>query len=616
MLAQIYTIKQNYFESIDDFCYRLGNIAQKMDMPEKELDFHKLEAFIKGIKDNAIRVEIARDKKNLSYGKAIIAAKQLEAFFSTDDTDNVYSSKIEKVHDNRKFESKKRNKYRSGHLRSYTQNYSFRKKDDMSRNASLGASRDERRHRNNHIDENEDRSRSFRGRVEGIFVPYDNFMATSGIIMKPSWCYANNGLLHLPCVNTTNDPVTIYRNKIIGSFEPVKSAEFGHVSVCKLDKANHDHKEGQINSGWKDINILYDKLKIDSLPLSGSEKDQLKKVISKYSDCFATHPYDLGKCTMYKAHIEMEKDARPVWVPSRAVPYNMQKFMDKEIKSMKDSGMIEDCKFSLWNSQTFLIPKKNNKFRVVQDCRNINKASMPDKFELPNLNHLLDGLKETTYLSTFDFVSSFSQIPLSKSSRPYFAFNYNGSRYQFKRLVQGHKTSSSQFSRMMQRLLGKANISNLLWFVDDLVLGSNSVLDHIKRMELLFQRLRFANLKLSPDKSEIFQSSIKFVGMTVSNKGIAIDKDRVKAIVNLKSPTTVRDLQKVLGIFQYSRKYIRNFASISQPLYALLQRNTKFVWSNECEEAMKTLKNAITQAPVLGIANPNGQFEVTCDASA
>lgn len=66
-------------------------------------------------------------------------------------------------------------------------------------------------------------SRSNSGRVEGIFVPYDNFMATSGIIMKPSWCYANNGLLHLPCVNTTNDPVTIYRNKIIGSFEPVKS---------------------------------------------------------------------------------------------------------------------------------------------------------------------------------------------------------------------------------------------------------------------------------------------------------------------------------------------------------------------------------------------------------
>ena len=460
-------------------------------------------------------------------------------------------------------------------------------------------------------------SRCNSGRVEGIFVPYTNFLAISGVIMKPSWCYANNGTLYLPCVNTTNDPVTIYRNKIIGSYEPIKSVDFGHVSVYKLNTAKHNLAQtGQNKSGWKDINILYDKLKIDSLPLSDSEKDQLKTVISKYSDCFATHPYDLGKCTMYKARIELEKDARPVWVPSRAVPYNMQKFMDKEIKSMKDSGMIEDCKFSLWNSQTFLVPKKNNKFRVVQDCRNINKASMPDKFELPNLNHLLDGLKETKFLSTFDFVSSFSQIPLSKSSRPYFAFNYNGSRYQFKRLVQGHKTSSSQFSRMMQRLLGKANISNLLWFVDDLVLGSNTVLDHIKRLELLLQRLKFANLKLSPEKSEIFQSSIKFVGMTVSSKGIAIDKDRVKAINNLKSPTTVKELQKVIGIFQYSRKYIRNFASISQPLYALLKKSTKFTWSKECEDAMQTLKKAITTAPVLGIADPNGQFEVTCDASA
>ena len=460
-------------------------------------------------------------------------------------------------------------------------------------------------------------SRCKSGRVEGIFVPYTNFMSISGIIMKPSWCYANNGTLYLPCVNTTNDPVTVYRNKIIGSYEPIKSVNFGHVSVYKINTVDHDLAQtGQNESGWKDINILYDKLKIDGLPLSDSEKDQLKTVISKYSDCFATHPYDLGKCTMYKAHIEMEKDARPVWVPSRAVPYNMQKFMDKEIKSMKDCGMIEDCKFSLWNSQTFLVPKKNNKFRVVQDCRNINKASMPDKFELPNLNHLLDGLKETKFLSTFDFVSSFSQIPLSKSSRPYFAFNYNGSRYQFKRLVQGHKTSSSQFSRMMQRLLGKANISNLLWFVDDLVLGSNTVLDHIKRLELLLQRLKFANLKLSPEKSEIFQSSIKFVGMTVSNEGIAIDKDRVEAINNLKSPTTVKELQKVIGIFQYSRKYIRNFATISQPLYALLKKSISFTWTEECENAMQALKKAITTAPVLGIADPNGQFEVTCDASA
>ena len=305
-----------------------------------------------------------------------------------------------------------------------------------------------------------------RGRVEGIFVPYNNFMAISGIIMKPSWCYANNNTLYLTCINATNNPVTIYRNKIIGSYEPIENVEFGHVSVNKVNKANIDKSELDKNkSNWSDINVLYDKLKIDSLALTDSEKDQLKKVISKYSNCFATHPYDIGKCTIYKAHVEIEKDARPVWVPNRTVPYNMRKYMDKEIKAMKDSGIIEDCKYSLWNSQFFLVKKKgsNNKFRAVQDCRNINKVSLPDKFELPNLNHLLDKLTETKYLSTFDFISSFYQISLCKKSRGYFAFGaYNSDRYQFKRLVQGHKTSSSQYSRMMQRLLGKANISTLV----------------------------------------------------------------------------------------------------------------------------------------------------------
>ena len=172
MIAQIYTIKQDHCESIDDFCYRLGNIAQKMDMPEKELDFHKLEAFIKGIKDNAIRVEIARDKKNLSYGKAVIAAKQLEAFFSTDGTENGYANKLEKVHDNRKFQNKKRNKYRSDHFRSYTQNYSFRKKDRSSRNASLGANKDGQRHRNNYLDVNKKNCRSVRGQSNNIKITH------------------------------------------------------------------------------------------------------------------------------------------------------------------------------------------------------------------------------------------------------------------------------------------------------------------------------------------------------------------------------------------------------------------------------------------------------------
>ena len=455
-------------------------------------------------------------------------------------------------------------------------------------------------------------------RVEGIFEPYFNFIAKTGLLLKPSWCYAHRKTLQLPCINITDTPIKIYKNKVVGSYEPVYSGDNSHVH--KVQHVNNNDQcnltEPEPKSQWKNIHELYDKLKISSLPLTEDEKEQLKQLIRKYSHCFAIHPYDLGKCTIYTADIRLENDARPVWIPSRPVPYNLQKYMDQEIKSMKDSGMIGDCALSYFNSQTFLVAKKNNKYRFVQDCRSINKVSLPDKFELPNLNHILDKLTETKYLSTFDFVSSFSQIPLDEKSQHITAFSYNGSRYQFRRLVQGHKTSSSQFSRMMQKLLGKAHISNLVWFIDDLLLGSNTVIDHLKRMEHLFQRLSLANLKLSPDKSEIFQSSVKFVGMCVSSKGIAIDKDRIKAIKSLKIPSNVKDVQKVIGIFQYSRKYVRGFAAISQPLYNLLKKQTIFKWDLQCQQAFDSLKMAITTAPVLGIPNPNGQFEVTCDASA
>ena len=148
MLVELYTLKQDRCESIDDFSYRLGNIAQKMSMPKKELDIHKLEAFIKGLRDSAIKLEIARDKKTLSYDKAVIAAKCLEAFFSENGVNNGYTSNIEKVHSNHtqpkgRTDHKSRNKkHDRDHYRSYSRDIPFRNKCE-GRRKSLDADRDD-----------------------------------------------------------------------------------------------------------------------------------------------------------------------------------------------------------------------------------------------------------------------------------------------------------------------------------------------------------------------------------------------------------------------------------------------------------------------------------------
>ena len=414
---------------------------------------------------------------------------------------------------------------------------------------------------------------------------------------------------------------------MIGFFDPVKSEPFH--SVNKIDNTNLKSHKNKIDSKssssdkykkhWVDMNKLYSELQIDSMAIPANAKSNLRNLIAKYSYCFSKNAHDLGKCSIYTADIRLQPNSTPKWVPTRPVPYKLQGVMDKEIENMEKSGMIKKCPFSLFNSAVCLVPKKGNRFRFVADMRSVNSVSMVDSFELPNLGSILDNITEFEYLSSFDFTSSFSQIPLDKNSRNITAFTYNGQRYEFARMVMGHKTSTAQFSRMMQKLFARVPFRNLLYFVDDLLLTSNTIEDHMVRLEYLLERLSYANLKLSTSKCKLFCNEVKFIGLKLSNKGIAIDEDRIKAIKDLKPPENVKGVHRILGLFGYTRKFIHNYAEISMPLYALLRKNTKFEWSRVCQNAFETLKNKIITSPVLGLANvndPYDSYELTCDASS
>ena len=271
--------------------------------------------------------------------------------------------------------------------------------------------------------------------------------------------------------------------------------------------------------------------------------------------------------------------------------------------------------YSKWNLPVFLVPKKLGKYRFVCDSRMLNRVSQPDPYELPNISHLLDKLSETKYLSTLDLHQSYFQVGLHPESQPYTAFTYNGKRYQFLRMLQGHKTSSAQFSRLMSQLFSKVPFQNFLHFVDDLLVGANTVQTHIARLDYILNKLCEANLKLSPEKCKLFRDRVNYLGLTISSKGVEIDEDRVKAIKSLKVPSTIKETQKIIGIFSYNRKYIPSFQKIIQPIQNLIKKGSKFQWTKSCDLAFAQLKREITEAPVLIIPDPSLPFVVTFDAS-
>ena len=137
-------------------------------------------------------------------------------------------------------------------------------------------------------------------------------------------------------------------------------------------------------------------------------------------------------------------------------------------------------------------------------------------------------------------------------------------------------------------------------YIDDLITGSKDFPQMMERLRLVFQRLREAGLKIKPEKCNLFQTNIKFLGHMVSEAGISTDPDKIEAVKNWPTPTTAKEIHSFLGLAAYYRKFIKNFAAIAQPLYQLINLKSKdFVWTEVHDIAFNSLKNHLISETLL-----------------
>ena len=348
---------------------------------------------------------------------------------------------------------------------------------------------------------------------------------------------------------------------------------------------------------------LFKELEVSEMKLNESERCELKELVWKYRKCFSKNSGDLGKCNIFEAHIELKPDAKPKWMGSRPVPYKLKSVMEKQIETQLKAGVIERYEGnSGFNSSVMLVKKpKSDEWRGVVDLRYVNSMSVPDRYEMPNMMNVLDQVGKANYLSTLDITSAFNQVPLSKESRPITAFSYNKQRYIYKVLVMGFLNSSAIFCRIMDKIFKDSPYKSILTFLDDLIMSSKTVKEHLERLEYIFKRMMEVNLKFRPSKCKLFRNEVSFVGYKISKKGIQIDNARIEPILNLKAPTNRREVQSIIGVLNFQRNFIKDFAEMARPLYKLLKKENRFNWTTECQKSFDALKKAMTSAPILKI---------------
>ena len=477
----------------------------------------------------------------------------------------------------------------------------------------------------------------YKGDFYGQIEPYINTTLSTGLLTAQALVNSRDGIVPIRVLNATDQPITLNKRTLMGRLMPVELGE-KVMSITKSEDPNsqniNNHNNRDIiqeaedlvraglnnNYKWESREQLFKQIGIGDLKISDLEKRRMEDVCWKYRSVFSTCEEDIGNCNFYEAELELKENYKAKWVPSRKIPYKLEGEMDRQIASLIKSEAVERCKYhSNFNSPVFLVPKgSQDQWRLVCDLRLVNLETKDDCMELPNINHILDRVGDKNLYSTVDLSKSFHQIPYSESSKHITAFMYKGKQYNFARMVMGQKGSSAKFTRMMQILLASLPIEHVAYFIDDLILFTRDVSSHIDLLEMLFERLQQGNLKLTPKKCHFMREEVTYVGVTLTKDGIKINDERVEAIKVLKPPINAHEVQSVLGIFNYSKQFIKNYSKISKPLYHLIRKNSKFIWTEECARAFEELKNAMITAPVLAfpdIEDPHSSYEVELDGS-
>ncbi|WVZ77744.1 hypothetical protein U9M48_025571 [Paspalum notatum var. saurae] len=152
-------------------------------------------------------------------------------------------------------------------------------------------------------------------------------------------------------------------------------------------------------------------------------------------------------------------------------------------------------------------------------------------------------------------------------------------------------------------------------FIDDILIYSKNEKEHEEHLRIVLTQLRKHKLYAKFSKCAFWLKEVGFLGHILSEKGVAVDPNKVKDVLNWKQPETVTEIRSFLGLAGYYRRFIKDFSKIAKPMTSLTKKNAKFVWGPKCEDGFRELKKLLTTAPVLAQPDVTKPFDVYCDAS-
>ena len=325
---------------------------------------------------------------------------------------------------------------------------------------------------------------------------------------------------------------------------------------------------------------------------------------------------DIGLMKIKPVKIKLTPDAVPYCVTSpRRIPIPLTEPVRRELIRMERADVIQRVtEATEWCAPIVPVIKPNKSVRICVDLKRLNTCVLRERYMLPTIDDLLHQLHGAQVFSSLDASSGFWAVPLDPESQKLTTFITPYGRYCFRRLPFGITSAPEIFQRIMHDLLH--DLPGVVLYMDDILVFGSSKSQHDERLKKVLDVIQSSGLKLNKNKCKFRVTSLDFLGHTVSADGIRPSHDKVRAVLELDTPSDVSSLRHCLGVMNYLARFCPQLSSQLQPLHTLLQSGRAWMWTEKHQMAFDEAKQIIAQAPVLAYFNLKNQTVVSADASS
>ena len=342
--------------------------------------------------------------------------------------------------------------------------------------------------------------------------------------------------------------------------------------------------------------------------------NDVNTLVQTFKDRF---PDELPKGLPPIREVEMKIELKSDTIPKMGPIYKISQLEKEELKKQIDELLELGVRPSVspWGSPVLFIPKKDGGLRMCIDYRALNKNTIKNQVPLPRIDEVWDQIGGARYFSTLDLCSGYHQIRVRERDIGKTAFRTRYGLFEFLVTPFGLTGAPKCFQTLMNILFRPYLDKFVLVYLDDILIYSKTKEEHLTHLRIVFELLRKNKLYGKISKCSFMQTNIEYLGHVITDKGISVDPNKISAVKNWDIPKSVVEVQSFLGLCNYYRRFVKDFATIATPLKDLIKKTNPFKWGQSEQTAFDSLKQKLCSAPVLRCADPNLKYTVTSDAS-